>query len=336
MGSSRIIKAMKLRILNGEEVRAALPMEDAIEAMRTAFEILSQNQAIMPERSLIKIQAKNATSLIMPVYAEHFGHISIKVINAFNRNPGEGIERVHGLLILFDGQTGKPVAMCEGRALTAARTGAASGLATDLMARKHAETAAIIGAGVQGMTQLEAISRVRPIKNAYVYDLDHTAAERFARQMRQRLAMDITAADSSEEAVHTADVICTATVSRTPVFKDHDIAHGTHINAIGSFKPDHQEIPEKTVLRSRLVVDHRQSVLSETGDLIIPMGKGILKANHIQAELGDLVLGHASGRENDHQVTLFKSVGSAIQDLAAATAALKNAEAKNIGLIVDI
>lgn len=327
---------MKIRILSGAEVRSALPMENAIEAMRAAFGLLSRNRVKMPERSLIKISEHDATSLIMPVYAKDFGHISLKVINAFNRNPGKGIDRVHGLLLLFDGQTGKPVAMFEGRAVTAIRTGAASGLATDLMARKDTATAAIIGAGVQGMTQLEAVCRVRSIRKAYIYDLDPRAAKRFAEEMTRRLELAVSVCSSAAEAVRGADVICTATVSRTPVFRDQEIASGTHINAIGSFKPDHQEIPEATLLRSRLVVDHRGSVLAETGDLIIPMEKGIFKETHIQAELGEVILGDAVGRENDRQITLFKSVGSAIQDLAAATVALKKAQNDNLGILIEI
>jgi len=328
--------SVKIRILDGDEVRSALPMEKAIKAMRAAFGLLSRNKVKMPERSLIKINEYDATSLIMPVYAEHFEHISIKVINAFNQNPGKGLDRVHGLLLLFDGRSGKPVAMFEGRAITSIRTGAASGLATDLMARDDVVTAAIIGAGVQGKAQLEAISLVRSIRKAYVYDLDTVTAERFADEMSRLLNLDVAVSSSAADAVSCADVICTATVSRTPVFMDRNVATGTHINAIGSFKPDHQEISEETLLRSRLVVDHRLSVLSETGDLIIPMGKGVFKETDIWAELGDLVLGHKIGRENDHQVTLFKSVGSAIQDLAAATAAFKIAETNDIGALVSI
>ena len=304
--------------------------------MQAAFELLYRGRLELPDRSLIKIGEHDATSLTMPVYAAHFGHICIKVINAFNRNPGIGLDRVHGLLLLFDGRNGKPLAMLEGLSVTAIRTGAASGLATDLMARSDSASVAIVGAGVQGMAQLEAVCKVRSIKNARVYDIDAKAASRFADEMSHRLELEIVAADSAEEAVIGADIVCTATVSRTPVFEGQAISPGSHINAIGSFKPDHQEIPEETLMRSRLIVDHRTSVLSETGDLIVPIEKGIMKQTHIAGELGDLVIGNVVARENDRQITLFKSVGSAIQDLAAATAVFKNAEVNDTGITITL
>lgn len=322
--------------LNRDVVRMALPMKKAIDAMRDAFVALIKKKANIPERTLMKIHEHDATSLTMPVYSAIFGHISVKVVNAFNLNPSKGLDRVHGLLLLFDGKTGKPVAIFDGLAITAIRTGAASGLATDLMARQDAAAIAIIGAGVQGRTQLESACTVRAFRKAYVYDIDSSAAVRFADDMSRNLDLEVAVSDSVEAAVERADVICTATVSRSPVFMDQHIAPGTHINAIGSFKPDHQEIPEETLLRSRLVLDHRLSVLSESGDLIIPMKKGKLKESDVLMELGDLLVGQEAGRQDEQQVTLFKSVGSAIQDLAAASVALKIAQEQKLGEFVRV
>ncbi len=326
-----------IRILTGEDVRKALPMCEAIEAMKDAFAALAGvDEVQIPVRTLISIQEYEATSLVMPSYVKRFKHIGVKVINAFKHNPPKGMPRVHSLMCLFDRETGRPVGLLEGRELTAIRTGAASGLATDLMARKDAYSVAILGAGVQGRMQLEAVCTVRPIRKVSVYDAVEQAAKKFADEMSKKLNFDITVALSPSEAVKFADIICTATTSRTPVFEDSDIAPGTHINAVGSFKPNFQEIPEATVLRSQLVVDHYESALAETGDLIIPMNKGTLKKSDIHAELGNLVLEIATGRKSEEQVTLFKSVGVALQDLAAACYALTYAEIHELGTLIKI
>jgi ornithine cyclodeaminase/alanine dehydrogenase-like protein (mu-crystallin family) len=186
------------------------------------------------------------------------------------------------------------------------------------------------------MTQLEAICAVRSIKEVRIYDIDKEAAQNFAQKMGNRLGIPISVSHSPSEAAKATDIICTATVSRTPVFNRSDIAPGTHINAIGSFKPDHQEISAETILCSRLIVDHRESVFSETGDLIIPMNKGIVQESHVHAELGEVAAGTATGRKDTEEITLFKSVGSAIQDLAAATRALNFAEVNNIGTLITL
>lgn len=325
-----------IRILKSEDVRSALPMVEAINTMKSAFILLSQGDLELPTRSLITLKEYDATSLIMPVYAKPYEHISVKIINAFNRNVKKNIPRVHGLVVLFNGKNGKPVGLLDAPTLTAIRTGAASGLATDLMARPKSSIVSIFGAGLQGMTQLEAICAVRPIKECRIYDIDKEAAQTFSQKMGSSLNIPITVSRSPSEAAKATDIICTATVSRTPVFNCSDITSGTHINAIGSFKPDHQEIPEETILCSRLIVDHRESVISETGDLIIPMNKRIFKKSHIQAELGEVAAGKAMARKDTKEITLFKSVGSAIQDLAAATKAFNIAEINNIGTLITL
>ena len=177
---------------------------------------------------------------------------------------------------------------------------------------------------------------MRAIRKAWVYDVRREAAEVFADEMGTALGVEIVAASSARDAVREADIVCTATLSTQPVFEDGDIAPGTHINAIGSYKPKVQEIPAGTVQRALLVVDHRESALAETGDLIIPIARGLIEATDIHAELGEIVAGKATGRTSDSQVTLFKSVGVAIQDLAAAARAFERAQATDLGKIVAI
>ena len=325
-----------ITVLSSADIRQALPMSAAIEAMKEAFAELSGGRVTMPTRTHIDVPDHAGTALFMPSYAARFGRIGVKIVNVFGANRAKDLPAIQGLVGLFDSETGTPLALLNGTYLTALRTGAASGLATDLLARTDAATVAILGAGVQGRTQLEAVCAVRPIRRVRVYDVRLEAAETFANEMGTALAVEVTIASSAQEAVQGAHVICAATVSSRPVFADADLAPGTHINAIGSYKPDVQEIPAETMQRALVVVDHRASALAETGDLIIPIKQGLLQESDIHAELGEIVAGQASGRASESQITLFKSVGVAIQDLAAATRALAQAQAAGLGQIVEI
>lgn len=326
----------KIRILCEEDIRRALPMKDAIETMKEAFRELSAGRVKMPTRAHIDISACDGTALFMPSYADYFGKICMKVVNVFNANPKRGLPSIQGIVCLLDGETGSPLAILNGTFLTALRTGAASGAATDLLARSDADTAAVIGAGVQGRMQLEAMCAVRSIKKVWIYDIAKEVAAQFAKKMSVALAIETVVAQSSRDALQCADIVCTATVSSTPVFADAEIAPGVHINAVGSYKPDVQEIPEKTVLRSLLVVDHRESALQEAGDLLIPIKRGYMQETHIHAELGEIIAGEVIGRTSDQDVTLFKSVGIAVQDLAAATRVLEQAEIQGFGKMVQL
>lgn len=323
-----------MRILSGQDVRKALPMTQAIEAMRTAFLQLASGDVQMPIRSHIDVAERDGTALFMPSYAQPFGNIGIKVVNVFGANVEKKLPRIQAVVCLFDAETGTPRAMLDGTSLTALRTGAASGLATDLLARPDASTVAILGAGVQGRTQLEAVSVVRPLRVVKVYDPLPEASEAFATEMGERLGIDIELTADARSAVRDAEIICAATVSTTPVFQDLDIAPGTHINAVGSYKPHVQEIPAETVCRAQIVVDHRESALAETGDLIIPVREGLIAETDIHAELAELVSGKAAGRSDAETVTLFKSVGVAIEDLAAASYALTRAEDEGLGTVI--
>ena len=326
----------KIRILSEEDIRLALPMKDAIKVMKEAFVELSAGRVKMPTRAHIDIPTHAGTALFMPSYSECFGKICVKVVNVFDANPTKGLPAIQGVVCLLDGETGGPLAILNGTFLTALRTGAASGAATDLLARAEAGIAAIIGAGVQACTQLEAMCAVRSIKKVRVYDISGEAARHFAEKMSVALNVEIDVVESSSDALKYADIICTATVSSTPVFADADIAPGVHINAIGSYKPEVQEIPEETVLRSVLIVDHRESALQEAGDILIPIKRGSLQKTHIRAELGEIVAEEVVGRTSDNDVTLFKSVGVAVQDLAAAARVFKQAEKRDLGKLVGL
>jgi ornithine cyclodeaminase/alanine dehydrogenase-like protein (mu-crystallin family) len=246
-----------------------------------------------------------------------------------------GLPLIHALVLLNDARTGRSIAVLDGEGLTAIRTAAAAGLATELLARREAEVAAIFGAGVQGRMQLEALCAVRPIAQAYVFDPDSQRAAAFCREMSEKLSLAVIAADSPAQLLN-ADVICTATTSSTPVFAHKDIRPGAHINAIGAYKPGEREIPEATVRAAKVVVDQREACLSEAGDIVIPIQQGLITPEHIHAEIGEIAAGRKTGRCSDTEITLFKSVGNAIQDAAVASQALERARTLGLGLEVRL
>lgn len=327
-----------LLILPAEDVRLALPMAETIAAMKQAYAALSSGQAEVPLRSRLPIPPHEATSLFMPVYLkDRYGEtLAVKIVSLFPGNLERGLPMIQSAVLVLEAETGRPLALLEGSSLTAIRTGAASGAATDLLARPDSRVAAIFGAGVQGRTQLEAVCTVRPIQTAWVYDQNREKAEAFVAEMAGVGAVpaDLRVAANPRQAVENADVICTATTSRSPVFADEHLPVGTHINAVGAYTPEMQEIPTGTVRRAIVVVDSRPACLSEAGDLLQPMREGAIGEGHIQAEIGEIVLGRHPGRESEAQVTLFKSVGVAVQDAAAARLALERAASLQLGQTV--
>jgi ornithine cyclodeaminase/alanine dehydrogenase-like protein (mu-crystallin family) len=306
-----------MRILTTEEIRRALDMPAAIRAVADALVQLSTGRALVPPRTSLEIPGSRTTALVMPAYLPGPHRIGLKLISLCEDNPSKGLPLAQAVTVLMDAERGTPLAVLEAGYLTAVRTGAASGAATDALARKDARVAAIFGAGVQGRTQLEAIVAVRPIRKALVFDVDGGAAAAFAKEMGTALGIEVEPA-ARPEALAEADVISTATTSATPVFADADLKPGVHINAVGSYKPHVREIPGETVRRASLFVDERRSCLEEAGDLIIPIREGLIREDHIRAEIGLVLAGLAAGRRSEGEITLFKSVGNAVEDLAVA------------------
>lgn len=322
-------------ILNTEDVRKALPMGEAIEAMKDAYASLSNGTAVVPLRTRLPIPDSGALSLFMPAYvrAQDGEALAIKAVSLFPANPSRGLAYIQAAVLVFDAGTGQAIALLEGSSLTAIRTGAASGASIDLLARREGKVVAVFGAGAQGRTQLQAACTAREIGSVFVYDSDAGRARIFAEEMsgQGRIPRDIRVATSPKEAVEHADIICTATTSTTPVFEDKDVKPGTHISAVGAYTPEMCEVPPETVARARVFVDSRSACMEEAGDLIQPIRAGLFDESHIHAELGEVVLGLKHGRESDEEITFFKSVGIAVQDAMAAQVALKSAYAMKIG-----
>jgi len=325
---------MSLRVLSASDVRLALPMPEAISGMKQAFAQLSAGQAQMPLRS--RIENQQGTLLLMPVYLEQADSLAMKLVTVFPNN--RDLPVVQAMVMVVNPQTGAIEALLEGSTLTAIRTGAGAGAATDLLARHDARTVAIIGSGVQARTQLEAVCHVRAIEQVYVYSPNRTHAERFAHDLRGRAPIpeNIIVTETANEAVRDADIVCTATTSSTPCFDGRFLKVGAHVNGVGSYTPTMQEVDSYTITRALVVVDSRQSALAEAGDLVIPLERGEITLEHLHAELGEIVSGTKVGRTHADQLTYFKSCGVAVQDAISATLALKNAERLGLGQVIPL
>ena len=330
---------MKLRVLRAADVRTALPLPAAIEAVEGAFVQYSAGKAPLPRRLALTPDHEAGTSLFMPAYVPAQKAFGAKVISIFPGNIPKGLPTIHALLLLLDPATGVPLGLVEGSTLTALRTGAASGVASRWLSRPESAVLAVFGAGVQARTQAQAVCAVRTIRSIVVFDPLASRASDFARDIAllgPPVPADVRPVPTPAEAVRGADIICTATTSPKPVFDDRDLRPGVHINAVGSYQPHVQEIPSGTVARAKVVVDSVEAALDETGDLIQAIAAGAFAPDRIHAEIGQVASGARPGRASNEEITLFKSVGLAVQDMAAGLRALEEAERLGLGTMIEI
>ncbi|HEY5536409.1 MAG TPA: ornithine cyclodeaminase family protein [Ignavibacteria bacterium] len=322
-------------ILNRNDVISLLDMKDCIDAVEKAFAELSNGTAVLPLRTAIK--PEGGISLYMPSYLKEMGALACKVVSVYKNNPSQyNLPTTIGKVLVQDEKTGDVVCIMDGSYLTAVRTGAASGVATKYLARDDkGQSVGIFGAGVQARNQLWAITCVRNINKAVVYDLNDEVLNIFIKEMTEKLKIDITKSKSIQEVIE-CNIICTATSSSVPLFDGSKVKEGTHLNGIGSHTPDARELDSEIVKRSVFVGDSLEACFNEAGDIMIPLKEGSIKASHFYAELGEIVTGKKPGRRNNKDITLFKSNGLAIQDAATAHLVYKKALEKKIGMLVDI
>ena len=328
-----------IRLLTAADIGRAVSMRDAIAAVKQVFAELSSGQATVPVRTGISTEAHQGMALYMPAYLATSRSLGMKAVTVYPGNSDRGLPTIFAAVLLQDAATGRPTALLEGTYLTALRTGAATGAATDLLARPESSRLCIFGTGGQAPCQLEAVCAVRRIQEVWVWSRNPANARNFIERMRERpFAQHITFHRVAEprEAVPAADVIVTATPAHAPLFSDTDVQEGTHVNAIGAFTPTMIEVPQGLVARAKVVVDSRESCLAEAGDILIPIGEGLISATHIYAEVGELVSGHKPGRTSSTEITFFKSVGNAAQDLAVGRLALERAEREGFGQLIDL
>lgn len=325
--------------LSRSDLKQLVPMRAAVELMKTAFLELSEGRAQAPVRTAVEVDDQHSAMLMMPGFVPAEQALGFKVVDFFPGNPAIGLPTVNAIVCLIDARTGEPLGIMEGGYVTALRTGAVSGAASDLMARPDSKVLAVIGAGVQGVTQAAAVCAVRSIERIIAVDQRPEQLERY----QQMIAVDwpdiagmVETTTDPSIAVRQADIICTATTARAPVFDDADLKPGTHINAVGAFTPEMQEIPPATVVRARIVIDNLGAILTEAGDLLKPMHDGLIEQSVFETELGNVVAGKAVGRENDQEITFFKSVGNAVQDVVVARYAVDQATARGVGVALDL
>ena len=318
---------MPIRILSAADVRAALPMPKAIDAMRHAYSQLSAGKAIAPPRQ--HISTDKGVTLIMPAHLPERSEFGIKVVSVYDDNPSLNLSRITATVLVLDPTTGTPKAFMDGASLTAIRTGAGGGVAADLLARKDAKTVGLFGAGVQARAQLQAVLAVRDITSVNLISRTQTSARQLATEISEwTAAPEVNLVSTPQQVVADADIVICATTSATPLFDGHALQSGTHITAVGTFVPEKREVDTTTIKRAdRIVVDSREACLAEAGDLIVPNAR-------IDAEIGEIVNGDKPGRQSDDEITLFKSVGVAVQDAVAAAVVLAAAETNGLGALV--
>jgi ornithine cyclodeaminase len=331
---------MQTLLLSDREVAVLLPMRECIAVMADALRSLARNDAVLPLRSVAKVPGSPNLLAMMPgmlgVASGERTAIGAKVITVFPGNDATPYDSHIGVVLLFDSEHGRLLAIIDASSVTAIRTAAVSGLATDLLARPDAGDLAILGAGVQAMTHLEAMREVRSLRRVRVWSRSRERAARFADRARARFGVVAETARDGASAVRGADIVCTVTASREPVLHGEWLAPGAHVNAVGAALASARELDAAAVQRARLYVDRRESALAEAGDVLIPIAEGAIDASHIVGELGEVLTGAVPGRERADEVTVFKSLGLAIEDVAAARRIHEKAVATGAGMRVSI
>lgn len=322
---------MKVRILSSDSVESAIDMPIAIETIRDGFAALAVGRATVPVR--VALETSHGVSLFMPAHLREQDSASVKIVSVNEGNTKLGLPVIHAVVVVLDTLTGCPVALMDGTWLTALRTGAVGGLAADLLARKESETVALFGAGVQARTQLEAVRCVRDIKEVRVVSRTTKSAEDLVGELS---GLEATSMEDPDKAIAGADIIITATSSSTPVFDGALVEPGTHVTGIGSFTTEMREVDATLVKRARVIVDQKEAVLEEAGDIVGPINDGLFGEDVIAGEIGDVILGQIVGRTGLEEITYFKSVGNAVQDAAVAARVLSIAEREGLGEIFDL
>jgi len=327
---------MKVLILNHSEVRRLLPMGECIEVMAKALKAAAEGKFGTPLRTVVWLPDKNGALGLMPSFSTDLKIMGLKVISIFPGNAGTEYDSHQGAVMLFETEHGRPLTMIDAGTITAIRTPAVSALATRLLARKDAGDLAILGSGIQAYGHLEAMLQVRPIRRVRVWSLPLEDARKFAETTTLRFGVPVQAMESSREAVEGADIICTLTPSREPVLFGSSLRAGVHINAVGACIPAARELDTSAVVKSRLYVDSLESTMNEAGDFLIPKKEGAIGDGHILGEIGEILTGRIKGRQSDDQITLFKSLGLALEDIASAFYIYNQAVEKKIGTMVEL
>ena len=331
----------EILILKESDISSMISMSDIIEADKEALSIYSDHKSNIPLRSNLNIPEYKGQCLFMNGYAAPAKALGVKIVSVYPENINKKLTSVPATMVLVDAETGMVNSLMDGTYLTRLRTGAISGLATDILARKDSKIFALFGTGGQAVTQLEAVLTVRKIEEVRVFDIFKDRAEEFAKKMSEKFSkkfnVKIIAAESSDAAIDNADIITTVTTSKKPVFDAKKVKKNVHINGVGSYTPEMIEIPGEILVKAnKIYVDTKDGAINESGDLITPIKEGLITKEKINGELGEVINGLLKGRENDDEMTFFKTTGSAVLDIVAAQKIYEMAKAKGVGQMVDL
>lgn len=323
-------------LLTKEDMMSVFTMEEAIDAVKEALRLFSEGKSTVPLRTKIDLSEYNGQSLYMPAYVEgENSALGLKIISTYPDNINKDLPTSPSTMILMNVELGMVEAILNGTYLTQLRTGALQGAATDLLSRKDARIGALIGTGGQAAAQLEAMLTVRYLEEVRIMDIDKERAQKFVEEMSEKYAYFATkliAVDSAEEAVTDADIITTVTTSPQATFPHEAVKAGAHVNGVGAYTPEMHEIPGELLARADIIVfDTMEGVLAEAGDIITPLREELINESDIDGELGDLILGEITGRESQEEITVFKTVGTAVLDVFTAAKILNKAKDAGIG-----
>jgi ornithine cyclodeaminase len=327
---------MKILVLDNRQIQELLPMTECIELMADALAALARGEVFQPLRTIVRPPEARGLLGLMPAYrAGERGAFGLKAICVFPENPAKGKDAHQGAVMLFSRETGELLALMNASEITAIRTAAVSAVATRLLARDDAQQLGIIGAGVQARTHLEALAAVRTIIRARVSARNIEHAQQLVREMQPKVGFPIEPVETNEEAVRDADVIVTATSSLEPVINKDWISPGAHVNAIGTHSPNSREIDSATMATARIFTDRRESALNEAGDYLLAAKEGLVTPESILGEIGELLIRTKTGRTSSTEITLFKSLGLAIEDVVSADYLYHKAQSQNAGTWID-
>lgn len=309
---------MEPLFVNKEKIASLLPMEECIEVMEKMFRSLADGECLQPLRNIMRLPDGSGLLGMMPGHAAKLGVMGIKVISVFHANKEAGFPSHQGIVMLFDAKNGQPLMLFDALEITAIRTAAASAVATKLLSREKSSTLAIIGSGEQAKRHIEAMLLVRNIKQINLWSRNENNAKHLANELSGEYNLHIHAMKNVQQAVEHADIICTVTASKEPVVMGDWIATGTHINAVGSSTSLSRELDTTAIAMSKLFTDRYESLFNEAGDFLIPKKEGAVTDEHVKAEIGEVLSGTKKGRVNDKEITVFKSLGIAAEDIFSA------------------
>jgi alanine dehydrogenase len=323
-------------VLSENDVRRLLNIEELIQALEQAHIQYARGKAVMPVRLVMPLPEIHGRITSMPGFLAQDKALGIKVVTYFQNNAKQDLPAILATIMLFSAETGKMIAAMDGSYITAIRTACASAMATKALAKHEAPILGILGAGVQARTHIQALCRVKNLQRIKIYSPLGISASNVKQELEPEIGVNIEVIDSAEDTVRECDLVVTATTAKEPILREEWLKSGVHINAVGSHRPDFREIDGPTLARAKVVVDSREAIMAECGDILLAIKENSITENNIHAEIGEILAGTKPGRTNATEITLYKSVGIAIQDVATAHLVYDKALKQNVGTNVEI